>query len=200
MKNSEHKRLLVATNNKGKLKEIREILDGVEVLGLSDLPISIEIEEDGDTFEANALKKANTLMHELNVPVLADDSGLSVDALGGRPGIYSARYAGEDATDEDNMKKLLEEMARFDKSQRTARFVCVMCLVLPDGTHHTVRGETEGRILEAPRGENGFGYDPLFFNEEYGKTFAELSSEEKHAVSHRGRALAKMCEILNQIR
>lgn len=193
------KKLIVATKNKGKLKEIRELLEGVEVIGLCDLPLSLDIVEDGNTFEENALKKAETLMRELSAPVLADDSGLEVDALGGRPGVFSARYAGEHASDEDNMNKLLDELDNISMDQRGARFVCVMCLVMPDGKHYTARGETEGRILTAPQGENGFGYDPLFYNEEYAKTFAQLSSDEKNALSHRGRALRQMRELLRQV-
>lgn len=193
------KKLIVATKNKGKLKEIREILDDVEVIGLCDLPLSLDIVEDGSTFEENALKKAEVLMHELSAPVLADDSGLEVDALGGRPGVFSARYAGENASDEDNMNKLLDELGNTPTDQRGARFVCVMCLVTPDGKHYTARGETKGRILNAPQGENGFGYDPLFYNEEYAKTFAQLSSDEKNALSHRGRALRQMHELLKQV-
>lgn len=193
------KKLIVATKNKGKLKEIREILDGVEVIGLCDLPLSLDIVEDGSTFEENALKKAEVLMRELSAPVLADDSGLEVDALGGRPGVFSARYAGENASDEDNMNKLLDELGNTPTDQRGARFVCVMCLVTPDGKHYTARGETKGRILNAPQGENGFGYDPLFYNEEYAKTFAQLSSDEKNELSHRGRALRQMHELLKQV-
>lgn len=193
------KRLLVATGNKGKLKEIREILNDVEVLGLCDLPFSLEIEEDGNTFYENAFKKASTLVNKISLPVLADDSGLEVDALNGHPGVYSARYAGEDATDESNTKKLLCSMKSVPYPKRTARFVCVMCLVMPDGKTYSTRGETEGLILTEPRGDNGFGYDPVFYNEHYQKTFSELSSGEKNAISHRGRALEKMREILNQV-
>ena len=190
------KKLIVATKNKGKLKEIREILDGVEVIGLCDLPLSLDIVEDGSTFEENALKKAEVLMRELSAPVLADDSGLEVDALGGRPGVFSARYAGENASDEDNMNKLLDELGNTPTDQRGARFVCVMCLVTPDGKHYTARGETKGRILNAPQGENGFGYDPIFFLPEYGCTSAELSMEEKNKISHRGKALQAIKEEL----
>ncbi len=196
---AENKKLIVATKNKGKLKEIREILTGIEVVGFSDLSIDIEIIEDGKTFEDNAYKKAYTLMQELSLPVLADDSGLEVDALGGRPGVYSARYAGEHASDADNNRKLLEELKNVPDSQRTARFVCVMCLVLPDGKHFTTRGETEGIILRQADGNNGFGYDPLFFNNAYGKTFAQLTPEEKNAISHRGSALMQMRKIMEQV-
>lgn len=189
--------LLVATANAGKLKEIREILDGFNVLGLNDLDFKIDIVEDGDTFFDNAFKKANTLMQKMNVPVLADDSGLEVDALDGRPGVYSARFAGEDATDEENTNKLLLEMENVSDDNRTARFVCIMCLVCPDGSCHSARGETEGIILRYPIGENGFGYDPVFLNKEFEKTLAELTLEEKNAISHRGKALNQMRDIIN---
>ena len=192
-------KLIVATGNQGKLKEIRAILGETEVLGLHDLPFSVEIIEDGETFEANAQKKAETLMKKLGLPVLADDSGLVVDALGGRPGVYSARFAGENASDADNNRKLLSELREVPEKQRTARFVCVMCLVMPDGAVYTTRGEAEGCILREARGENGFGYDPLFYVKEYDKTFAELSAEEKNAVSHRGKALRSMRKIFSEV-
>ena len=192
-------KLIVATGNQGKLKEIRAILGETEVLGLHDLPFSVEIIEDGDTFEANAQKKAETLMKKLGLPVLADDSGLAVDALGGRPGVYSARFAGENASDADNNRKLLSELREVPEKQRTARFVCVMSLVMPDGAVYTTRGEAEGCILREARGENGFGYDPLFYVKEYDKTFAELSAEEKNAVSHRGKALRSMRKIFSEV-
>ncbi len=197
-KNKEKRTLLVATSNKGKLKEIREILDNFNVLGLNDLDFKIEIIEDGDTFYDNAFKKADTLMQKMNIPVLADDSGLEVDALNGRPGVYSARFAGEDATDEENTDKLLDEMKDVPEDKRTARFVCVMCLVTPDGNCYSSRGETEGIILHSPVGENGFGYDPVFLNKEFGKTLAELSLEEKNAISHRGKALEQMRNIIDK--
>lgn len=192
-------KLVVATNNKGKLKEIREILTKMEVLGLGDLSLNIDIVEDGETFEANAQKKAETIMRELKLPVLADDSGLAVDALNGRPGVYSARFAGENATDAHNIQKLLSELRHIPDAQRSARFICVMCLVMPDGTVYTTRGEVEGQILHETRGENGFGYDPLFYVKEYDKTFAELSAEEKNAISHRGKALRSMKEIFSRV-
>lgn len=199
MNKTSSKKLLVATGNKGKLKEIREILSGVEVLGLFDLPFSLEIEEDGDTFYDNALKKASVLAEKMSVPVLADDSGLEVDALGGEPGVYSARYSGENATDESNTQKLLCALKSVPYENRTARFVCVMCLVMPDGTVYDTRGESEGIILTTPQGDNGFGYDPVFYNEFYKKTFAEMTIDEKNTISHRGIALEKMREILNKV-
>lgn len=192
-------KLIVATGNLGKLREIREILEGTEVLGLHDLALDVEIVEDGDTFTANAQKKAETICELMHLPVLADDSGLEVEALNGRPGVYSARFAGEDASDADNISKLLQEMNETPDNQRQARFVCVMCLAMPDGSLHTTRGEVKGEILREMRGENGFGYDPLFYIREYGKTFAELSAEEKNTISHRGKALLRMKEVLEKL-
>ncbi len=194
-----NKKLFVATGNAGKLREIRDILKGIDVYGLADLDEPIEIEEDGDTFYANAFKKANTLMQILGMPVLADDSGLEVDALGGRPGVFSARFAGEHASDEANTQKLLEELSGIPYQQRGARFVCAMCLVMPDGTCYSAEGETKGIILDAPKGENGFGYDPVFYVEDYQKTFSELTLEEKNAISHRGRALFQMNDTFKRV-
>lgn len=192
-------KLIVATGNEGKLKEIREILNDTEVLGLHDLKLDIEIVEDGDSFTANAQKKAETIMQLLHLPVLADDSGLEVEALGGRPGVYSARFAGEQANDADNIQKLLYELRDVPNEQRGARLVCVMCLVMPDGSIHTTRGEVNGTILREIRGANGFGYDPVFYVKEYDKTFAELSSDEKNAISHRGKALRRMKEVFDKV-
>lgn len=192
-------KLIVATGNRGKLREIREILEGTEVLGLHDLALDVEIVEDGDTFTANAQKKAETICKLMHLPVLADDSGLEVDALDGRPGVYSARFAGEHASDADNIAKLLRELDAVPQERRGARFVCVMCLAMPDGSLHTTRGEVKGEILRETHGENGFGYDPLFYVKEYNKTFAELSAEEKNAISHRGKALLRMKEVLEKL-
>lgn len=199
MMENNKKKLFVATANAGKLREIRDLLKGIEVFGLQDLPFHIDIVEDGDTFRANSLKKANVLMERLRVPVLADDSGLVVDALGGQPGVYSARFAGENASDEENTQKLLAELSDAEDKDRTARFVCVMCLVMPDGTVHYAEGESEGIILRSPKGENGFGYDPVFYVPEFDKTFSELTLEEKNTISHRARALAKMREIIERV-
>jgi len=193
------KKLFVATANAGKLREIRDLLKGIEVFGLRDLPFDIDIEEDGETFRANAFKKADVLMKRLGVPVLSDDSGLVVDALGGRPGVYSARFAGENASDEENTKKLLSELCDVADKDRSARFVCVMCLAMPDGTVHYAEGESDGVILRTPRGENGFGYDPVFYVPEFDKTFSELTLEEKNTISHRARALAKMRKIIERV-
>jgi len=183
------RRILVATRNRGKLAEIREILSapGLELLApeaVGDLP---EVEEDGDTFEANAIKKAVTLARASGMLTLADDSGLEVDALGGEPGVYSARYAGEPSDDVANNVKLLEALR--GQSNRRARFRCVIALATPDGACSTVDGRCEGRIADAPQGRGGFGYDPLFVPDGFTQSFGELESAVKHRISHRGAAL-----------
>lgn len=185
-------RLVVATRNKGKLREIAAILSGLPfmLLSLDDFPDFPEVEEDGATFEENALKKASMAAMVTGLPALADDSGLVVDALGGKPGVYSARYSGESASDEANNTKLLSELATVPYAERTAAFRCTIALCIPDGERYTFSGELRGVILDSPRGTGGFGYDPLFFVSENGATMAELSLEVKNAVSHRGKALA----------
>ena len=192
-------KLIVATKNKGKLAEIKAILSGHTVLGQEEAGVEVAVEETGTTFAENALIKARAIAALTDGAVLADDSGLEVDALDGAPGIYSARYAGEDATDADRMQKLLAELDGVPDIQRTARFVCVMALVLPDGSEHTFRGTCEGRIAHAPRGENGFGYDPVFELPERGRTLAEIGETEKNQISHRSRALAQVEEFVKQM-
>ncbi|GAB4257529.1 MAG: XTP/dITP diphosphatase [Deferrisomatales bacterium] len=193
-------RLVVATRNPGKLREVRHRLarEGIEVVGLADLPSSPEVDEDGDTFAANARKKAWALAETTGLPVLADDSGLEVDALGGRPGVRSARFAGPDATDDDNNRRLLDELRGVAPEERTAAFVCAMVLAVPGpgGGERWAEGRLEGRILERPQGEGGFGYDPLFWVDEVGKTLAEMGPEEKNRISHRGRALENLLPAL----
>ena len=183
--------LLVASGNKGKLREFAELLKGVVevILSPADFPGLPEVEEDGATFEENAIKKARSAALFTGRPVLADDSGLSVDFLGGRPGVYSARYAGEGAGDADNNALLLRELAGVPSEQRGAAFHCVIALCLPDGSCQTFDGSLPGTILEAPRGTGGFGYDPLFLVPEYGQTFSELPLDVKNGISHRGRAM-----------
>ena len=185
------KRLLVATRNRGKLKEIRAELDGLvdELLCAADLPELPETVEDGATFVDNALKKAHEACQASGLPTLADDSGLVVDGLNGRPGVLSARFAGPDADDAANNRKLLEELAILPMASRKAAFVCVMAYVHPDGTSQTFQGRVDGRILDGLRGEGGFGYDPLFLVDGFQQTMAELSLEEKNHISHRGQAL-----------
>lgn len=184
------KALLVATGNAGKLKEIRAILgDEVELKSLADYPDVPEVIEDGDTFEANAIKKAVEVARATGEVTLADDSGLEVDALDGAPGIYSARFSGPGATDERNNRKLLDLLADVPDDALTARFRCVIAVVGPDGEPRTAAAAWEGTIVRAPRGDNGFGYDPLFFSPEHGCTSAELPPERKNRASHRGKAL-----------
>ncbi len=192
------KKLVIASSNKGKLKEISEML-GKEytVLSMAEAGFTDEIEETGDTFEENSMLKARTACNALSLPVLADDSGLQVDFLGGAPGVYSARYSGEPVDNARNRALLLKNMQ--NATDRNARFICVMSLCLPDGRSFVTEGKTEGRILEKETGNNGFGYDSLFFSYDLNKSFGEASDEEKNSVSHRGRALQKMAEILKTL-
>jgi len=185
------KQLVVASGNKGKLREFAELLKGVveTVLSPADFPGFPEVVEDGATFEENALKKARSAAQFTGLPVLADDSGLCVEFLEGRPGVYSARFAGEGAGDAANNARLLQELAGVPTEKRGAAFHCVIALCLPDGTCQTFDGSLPGVILEAPRGSGGFGYDPLFLVPEYGQTFSELPLAIKNRISHRGRAM-----------
>ncbi len=184
--------VVVATRNRGKSEEIREFLRGfpVEVRDLNDFGPIPQVKEDGVTFEENAYKKASFTAKVFGLPALADDSGLEVEALGGAPGVHSARYAGLDATDEENNRKLLEALKGV--ANRKARFCCVLSLAVPTGPALTYEATCDGVILEEPRGRNGFGYDPLFFYGPAGKTFGQMDLEEKSQVSHRGRALRDM--------
>lgn len=193
------KTLVLATRNRGKVEEIRSLLENfpVEVKDLNDFGSLPEVTEDGLTFEENAYKKAGFIAKVLGLPALADDSGLEVKALGGAPGVYSARYAGEEATDEENNRKLLGALS--GETRREARFCCVLSLAVPSGPALTYEGACEGLIMEAPRGSNGFGYDPLFFHPESGKTFAEMTLEEKSRVSHRGRALRELRDEFDSV-
>lgn len=193
-------KLIFATSNQGKMKEIREILKDldVEVLSLKEAGIEADIVEDGKTFEENALIKARTIRDLTGYMVLADDSGLEVDALNKEPGIYSARYMGEDTSYDIKNKNIIERLDGLAGDERSARFVCVIAAAFPDGTEETRRGTIEGQIGFEIAGENGFGYDPIFFIPEFGCTTAELSPEQKNEVSHRGKALRKMKEIIEQ--
>lgn len=200
------KKLVIATGNPGKLSEIEEVFKDLpfEFLSLKELGFETSIEEDQDTFEGNAIKKAVEVMKYTGEITLADDSGLEVDVLGGRPGVFSARFAGAEATDEQNNKKLLQLMANIPEEKRTARFRCVIAVAFPNGQILTSEGICEGRIGYFPKGTNGFGYDPLFIVDKYNKTFAELDQHEKNQISHRGVALRKMKkqleEYLNNLR
>ncbi len=191
--------LVLATHNKGKTAEIRGLLKNhpVEIRNLDDFGPIPPIAEDGATFEANAYKKASMTARYLGLPALADDSGLCVEALDGAPGIYSARYAGDDATDAQRSQKLLEALG--DRQNRKARFECVLCLAVPTGAALTYEAGCEGLITHRPSGTNGFGYDPIFFYPQLDKTFAELSREEKGRVSHRGKALQEFCSEIDKV-
>lgn len=191
--------LVVATKNPGKLREIREILGSeVRLLSLADFPDVGDIVEDGRTFEANAIKKALSVALHTGRVSLADDSGLEVDALEGAPGVYSARFAGENATDEQNNNKLLRLLEGTPDAKRTARFRCVIAVGAPDGTVRTADGTADGRILRRPRGTAGFGYDPLFLASCIERTFAELPPIEKNRLSHRGSALRSILPLLRK--
>lgn len=196
--------LLVATTNAGKLAEIEAVLENipVKVISLSSLADWPKVAEDGKTFEENALKKACALADFSAMPTLADDSGLEVEALGGAPGVHSARYSGEDADDARNNEKLLQALAGLPQEQRQARFVCVLALCLPaSGARREwlFRAECEGWIAFEPRGKNGFGYDPVFFYPPLGRTFGEIDRETKGRFSHRGKALAKLKQALPSV-
>lgn len=194
------KTFVLASKNEHKAKEIQEILGaGFRVITQTEAGAGdIDIIEDGDTFEANAVKKAETIMRALNRPVIADDSGLCVDYLGGSPGVYTARYAGENATDQENIDKLLAAMDGVPFSERTARFVCVIALALPDGKTETFRGVCNGFINLCPDGDGGFGYDPIFYVESFGMTMGLLEPHIKNSISHRHAALSKLVEYLRK--
>lgn len=183
------KKLFLATGNKKKIKEISEILEGYEILSINDGYKIPDVVEDRETFEGNSQKKALEISKAVGMPVIADDSGLCVEALAGAPGIYSARYSGENATDKTNNIKLIQELK--EKENKKAKFVCVITLAKPTGEYYSFRGEVEGTIVEKPSGTNGFGYDPHFYIEKYGKTLAEIP-EIKKEISHRANALKKL--------
>ena len=191
-------KLIFATGNEGKMREIREILSdlGLEILSLKEAGIHADIVEDGKSFEENAVIKAKTICELTHEVVLADDSGLEIDYLNGEPGIYSARYMGEDTSYRIKNQNLIDRLEGVPDEKRTARFVCVIAAAYPDGTVKTARGTMEGIIGYEERGENGFGYDPIFFLPEYGCSSAELSMEEKNKISHRGKALRAIKEVL----
>lgn len=189
-------KLILASKNAHKAKEMQAILgDGIELVTLDKTKAAdIDVVEDGTTFEENAIKKATEIMEATGLATIADDSGLCVDALDGRPGIYTARFAGENPTDDENISKLIAELDGVETENRTARFVCVIALTIPGEEVKTYRGECEGRILTEKRGENGFGYDPVFYVPEYEKSMAELPAQVKNSISHRFRALNKLKE------
>ena len=191
-------KIVFATTNEGKVKEIKEILKDfpIEVVSMKEMGISAEIEENGATFEENSLIKARALVKLTGLPALADDSGLEVDYLNGEPGIYSARYLGRDTDYDYKNNYIIDKLSGAKGEERSARFVCVISLVLPDGREFVERGVVEGLIGYEQKGENGFGYDPIFYLPEYGKTSAELPPEEKNRISHRGKALTAMKKLI----
>lgn len=190
-------KIVAATGNKGKIREFQEILGamGCEIISMKDIGIDIDIEENGTTFEENALIKARAIAELCDYPVISDDSGLCVDALDGAPGIYSARFAGEDADDSDRNRHLLKLLDGIEN--RSAYYVAAIAYIAPDGREITTVGTTNGEILLGEQGTGGFGYDPLFFCTEINKCFGLATPDEKNEVSHRGRALRKLYEILN---
>lgn len=192
--------LVVASKNKNKIEEIAAIMKdiNIKIVSPKDLGIDIDVEEDGSTFEDNAYKKAYEVMKITNMPTIADDSGLEVNAINGAPGVYSARFAGVHGDDRRNNEKLLELLKDVPDECRGARFVCVIALIYPDGRKRFVRGEIKGTIAHELHGSGGFGYDPLFIVPEYNKTFAELGSDIKNVISHRGKALRALKDILSE--
>ena len=196
------KRIIFATGNAGKMREIREILAdfGGEILSMKEAGISTDAEENGASYEENALIKARAVAEKAgDAVVLADDSGLEIDALGGEPGIYSARYLGEDTSYRVKNANLIERLAGVPEKKRTARFVCAIAAVLPDRRELVTKAAVEGRIGYEEKGVGGFGYDPIFYVPEFGRTTAELSEEEKNQISHRGKALRLMKEELRKV-
>ena len=194
-------KIVLASRNRHKICEwgatLGKYIDGAEILSLDEVGVLEDIEENGETFEENALIKARAAAGRGYISI-GEDSGLSVNALDGAPGVYSARYAGEHGNDGANNEKLLAELS--DKTDRSAKFVCTIGCVLPDGREFTFRGETQGVIINERRGNGGFGYDPLFYYEPMGKTFAELTAEEKNAISHRGKAIEIFAEFLKSVK
>lgn len=192
------KKVIFATSNEGKMKEVRSILEdlGMEVLSMKEAGLQVDVVEDGTTFEENAVIKATEIQKMCGEIVLADDSGLEIDYLNKEPGIYSARYMGEDTSYAIKNQNLIDRLEGVEDEKRTARFVCAIAAAFPDGTVEVTRGTIEGRIGYEEKGSNGFGYDPIFYVPEYGCTTAELSLEQKNETSHRGKALRLMKEII----
>lgn len=192
------RKFILASNNNGKVQEMKEKLAplGINIISQKEAGYNIEVDETGTTFEENATLKAEAIYKLSNLPVIADDSGLEIDALNGEPGIYSARYAGENATDEDRLNKVLNLMKNVEKEKRTARFTCAICYIDKNGSKHIFKQSCEGKISTKPQGTSGFGYDPIFFVGE--KSFAELSKSEKNKISHRGKAIDEFVKYLKQ--
>ena len=192
--------IVLATRNHGKVQEMKDLLSPfrVEVKSVEDYPECPEVVEDGKTFAENAIKKAETISKYLNLPALADDSGLEVDAIDGRPGVFSARYAGPNATDEENNQKLIECLQDVPPGDRKARFRTVIAIAIPGEETWTCDGKVEGQIVLSPSGHNGFGYDPLFYLPDLQKTMGQLTREEKNQISHRGNAMRKFLEKIRE--
>ena len=192
-------KIFLATKNTGKINEFKRLVDGknIEVLSILDSEDIPEVEEDGETFEENSQKKAVEIAKYLNMYTISDDSGLCVNYLDGAPGVYSARYSGENADDSKNMDKLLKDLESIN--ERTAKFVSVVSLAKPDGNVYSYRGEADGEIMHERHGTNGFGYDPIFFSHELNKCFGEASPEEKKSVSHRAKAFEKLMKNIDSI-
>ncbi|MBD8068887.1 XTP/dITP diphosphatase [Bacillus sp. PS06] len=195
------KEIIVATKNKGKVKDFEELFKrkGFVVKSLLDYPELEDVEETGETFVENAILKSEQISKALNKTVISDDSGLSIDALNGEPGVYSARYAGAHKSDEDNMNKVLEKLGGIPYEQRTARFHCALALTVQNGQTHTVEGTCEGMIHTEKVGDHGFGYDPIFYLPDYSKTMAELTNAEKNKISHRANALKKLQNMIDEL-
>ncbi|WP_377888267.1 XTP/dITP diphosphatase [Alkalihalobacillus sp. R86527] len=195
------RKLLVATKNKGKVKEFKRRFetDELQVISLLDLDEALDVEETGSTFAENAVLKAETIMRITNTIVIADDSGLVIDALDGDPGVYSARYAGPEKDDEANIDKVLSELKNVPDEKRTASFQCLLAVAIPDKKTEIYSGSCEGRIAHERSGYEGFGYDPIFYLPSYQKTMAELTPEEKDAISHRGKALDRLQEAFQDL-
>ena len=193
--------LVLATRNRHKSEELTALLGdlGITIRTLDEFPGAPEVVEDGDTCEANAVKKARAIADFTGLPAVADDTGLEVDALGGRPGVYAARYAGEDATYEDNCRKLLQELTGVPRERRTARFLTVAAIALPSGGIRMAQGTLDGVIAEEASGTLGFGYDPVFLIPELGKTLAQLSSDQKNTISHRAKAFTQARDLLREM-
>lgn len=200
MEKAQMRRVIFATGNENKLKEIRMIMSDmdVEIVSMKEAGCFVDVEETGTSFEENSILKAKAIAQKSGEITLADDSGLEIDYLNKEPGIYSARYMGEDTSYTIKNANLLERMDGVPDEKRTARFVCAVAMVRPDGTSEVVRATMEGRVAYEPAGENGFGYDPIFYLPEYGCTSSELSPEDKNAISHRGKALRMIREVLEE--
>ncbi len=191
------KKILIASNNEGKIEEIKEILKNYELVSLKDIKCKIEVEEDQETFEENAKKKAMEIAKITNMPCIADDSGLCIEAFNGWPGVYTARFLGENATQEEKNTAILEKMKNLDDEERKAKFVCTVAFY-ENGKFIIGKGELEGKIVKKSKGENGFGYDPIF-ELKSGKTYAELTSKEKNEISHRKKALENLEKQLTNL-